>query len=207
MNIYEKIQTVKQKLLEANIKKSGYNKFSNYNYYELSDFLPTIIKLCNEIKLFTQVTFNEQDAKLIIVDYEQESNNYIEYTSPMKELELKGCNQIQALGGVETYQRRYLYMSAFDIVENDMFDGINGKDQKDKENKELDNLSKSEYQVTESNLVTETEAKSIYSLMTRKGLNVVEELKKNYGIDNTNKLTKEQYISVLKVCNGLPDKQ
>ena len=42
----------------------------------------------------------------------------------MEELELKGCNKIQALGGTETYSRRYLYMSAFDIIESDMFDGI-----------------------------------------------------------------------------------
>ena len=43
MNIYEKIQIVKQKLLSANIKKSGVNKFANYTYYELADFLPTLI--------------------------------------------------------------------------------------------------------------------------------------------------------------------
>lgn len=60
---------------------------------------------------------------------------------------------------------------------------------------------------TNEYLVTEVESKAIYSLMTRKGLNVVEELKKNYGIDNTKQLTKEQYMSILKVCNGLPDKE
>ena len=68
--------------------------------------------------------------------------------------------------------------------------------------------NQNERQVTENtNLVTDAEAKSIYNLMTRKGLKVVEELKKNYGIDNTSKLTKEQYFSILNVCNGLPDKK
>jgi hypothetical protein len=47
----------------------------------------------------------------------------------MEELELKGCNKIQALGGTETYQRRYLYMSAFDIIENDLFDATSGTKQ------------------------------------------------------------------------------
>ena len=56
-----------------------------------------------------------------------------EYTSPMRDLELKGCNKIQALGGVETYSRRYLYMSAFDIIENDMFDVTSGKENEKKE--------------------------------------------------------------------------
>lgn len=121
MNIYEKIQTVKEQLLKANIKKSGKNTHANYNYYELSDFLPTVINLCKEHGLYTKVTFDAQSAKLIIRNTE-DPKEFEEYTSPMRNLEIKGINQIQALGGVETYQRRYLYMSAFDIVENDMFD-------------------------------------------------------------------------------------
>lgn len=134
MNIYEKIQKVKKGLLETNLKKSGENKYAGFKYYELADFLPTLINLCEENKLYTKVTFDNEVAKLIIKNAEK-SDEIEEYTSPMRDLELKGCNKIQALGGVETYQRRYLYMSAFDIVENDMFDGINGKE--DKSNKKI----------------------------------------------------------------------
>lgn len=134
MNIYEKIQTVKEKLLEANIKKSGFNKFAGYNYYELSDFTPYIIKLCNEVGLFTAISFDKELAKLQIINTEK-TDEWIEYTSPMEDLELKGCNKVQALGGVETYSRRYLYMSAFDIIENDMFDAtVNDKKEKDVSN-------------------------------------------------------------------------
>ena len=123
MNIYEKIQFVKVKLLEANIKKSGQNKFAGYTYYELADFTPYIIKFCEQMKLFTAVSFDKELARLKIVNAEN-PEEFIEYTSPMEQLELKGCNKIQALGGVETYSRRYLYMSAFDIIENDMFDAV-----------------------------------------------------------------------------------
>lgn len=42
----------------------------------------------------------------------------------MRTLELKGANAVQLLGGVETYQRRYLYMTVLDIVEADQFDGM-----------------------------------------------------------------------------------
>ena len=129
MNIYEKIQIVKEKILESNLKKTGENSYANFKYYELADFLPTLIKLCNEVKLFTKVYFDNDIAKLVIKNVEK-PEEIEEYTSPMRDLELKGCNKIQALGGVETYQRRYLYMSAFDIVENDMFDAINGNDEK-----------------------------------------------------------------------------
>lgn len=137
MNIYEKIQKVKKGLLESNLKKSGENTYAGFKYYELADFLPTLINLCEENKLYTKITFDNELAKLIIKNAEK-SEEVEEYTSPMRNLELKGCNQIQALGGVETYQRRYLYMSAFDIVENDMFDANTGKEPDKEKNKKTE---------------------------------------------------------------------
>lgn len=122
MNVYEKMQLAKVQLLEKNLKKSGENKFSKFFYYELADILPSIIQICNELKLFTAVSFTDDLAVLEIIDVEKPENKII-YTSPMRDLELKGCNKIQSLGGTETYSRRYLYMSAFDIIESDMFDG------------------------------------------------------------------------------------
>ena len=129
MNIYEKVQQVKQNLLKENIKKSGFNKFAGYNYYELADFTPFIIQECTKIGLFTAISFNKEVATLKIINTEK-PEEVLEYTSPMEDLELKGCNKVQALGGVETYSRRYLYMSAFDIIENDMFDAVVEEDKK-----------------------------------------------------------------------------
>lgn len=125
-NIYEKVQKIKSDLLKENLKKTGLNKFSNFSYFELADFLPQIIKLCNEKQVCTFVSFDNEMAKLIAVNSEK-IDEKIEISSPMRELELKGCNLIQALGGVETYSRRYLYMSLFDITENDMFNSTNGQ--------------------------------------------------------------------------------
>lgn len=133
MNIYEKINKVKYGILSAKLKKSGYNKFSNFNYYELADITPTIITLCNENKLMTQFTFDNDYARLIIIDVEKPMD-VLAYTSPMKELQIKGANEIQALGGIETYQRRYLYMMAFDIIEADMFDATSGMTDEDRAN-------------------------------------------------------------------------
>lgn len=58
-----------------------------------------------------------------------------------------------------------------------------------------------------NNKITELEAKSVYSLMLRKGLNVEKELKANYNISNTKDLNKAQYLAIVKFCNKLPDKQ
>ena len=130
MNLYEKINKIKEGILKANLKKSGYNKFSNFNYYELADITPTIIKLCNEYHVMTQFTFDKEYASLRIWNIE-DPTEHLTYCSPMKDLTIKGANEIQALGGTETYQRRYLYMMAFDIIESDMFDATSGRTDED----------------------------------------------------------------------------
>ena len=183
MNIYEKIQIVKQKLLSANIKKSGVNKFANYTYYELADFLPTIINLCVEQKLFTSVRFDDVMAYLEIIDAEKPEDK-ITYTSPMRELELKGCNQIQALGGIETYSRRYLYMSAFDIVENDMFDGTKQEDK--------------------PQVITKQQADVLCSLLAEKGFtdDAVKQSLSKYKVTTIEELNTVQYAEILKKIKG-----
>jgi len=186
MNIYEKIQVVKQKLLSANIKKSGVNKFANYTYYELADFLPTIINLCVEQKLFTSIRFDDVMAYLEIIDAEKPEDK-ITYTSPMRDLELKGCNQIQALGGIETYSRRYLYMSAFDIVENDMFDGAKQEDKQEK-----------------PQLINKQQADTLYSLLAEKGFTdeAIKQSLAKYKVKTIEELNTTQYAEILKKIKG-----
>ena len=142
LNIYQKIQEVKSEILKANLKKSGKNKFANFDYYELSDIMPTIIELCKKYGLYTHITFTNDEAKLTIIDSETANESLsnplysVQFSSPMRELELKGCNQIQSLWWVESYQRRYLYLMAFDISESDMFDAVSWKEETKKEKKE-----------------------------------------------------------------------
>ena len=129
MNIYQKIQAVKSGILKANLKKSWKNAFAKFDYYELSDIMPTIIELCNQWWLYTHITFNNEVATLTILNCEKPEET-VQFQSPMRELELKGCNAIQSLWWVESYQRRYLYLMAFDISESDMFDAVSWKEEK-----------------------------------------------------------------------------
>jgi hypothetical protein len=41
---------------------------------------------------------------------------------------LKGCHEVQNIGAVETYQRRYLWVTALEIVEHDALDSSEGVD-------------------------------------------------------------------------------
>ena len=124
LNIYQKIQKIKKELSEMKLKKTGVNKFSNYTYYELKDFVPELIKLCDKYEIFTKFNFEKTMVTLKVINCEN-LEEVVEYSSPIEELEIKGANKIQSLGGIQTYLRRYLYMNAFDIVEDDYFDKEN----------------------------------------------------------------------------------
>ena len=127
MNIFEKIQKMRCELQDMKIKKSGENKFAGYKYYELGDILPPINKLMLANKCAAIVSFDNEYARLKVVNCEAPAET-IEFTSPMASASLKGAHDIQNLGAVETYQRRYLYMTAFEVVESDFFDATQGKE-------------------------------------------------------------------------------
>ena len=132
-NIYQKLMNVRTNFHKLELKKSGHNKFANFKYFELGDFLVPATKLLNEEGLCPIVTFNNEVAKMVLVNTDNPSET-IEFTSPMRDLELKGANSMQSLGGVETYQTRYLYIQLLNIVESDSFDAVSGKDEHISEN-------------------------------------------------------------------------
>ena len=115
-----KLQKARIKLQHTELKKSGHNKFAGYKYFELGDFLPAIQSIFFELKLCPIVSFGTELATLRIID--TENGGCVTFTSPMAEAQLKGCHPIQNLGAVETYSRRYLYVTAMEIVEHDSID-------------------------------------------------------------------------------------
>jgi hypothetical protein len=120
MGVHKKLMDARIHLQHAPLKKSGHNKFAGYSYFELGDFLPTINSIFYKIGLCGVVSFDKELATLTITDTDDGSE--IKLTSPMAEANLKGCHPIQNLGAVETYTRRYLWVSAMEIVEHDALD-------------------------------------------------------------------------------------
>jgi hypothetical protein len=108
------------RLQNTELKKTGHNKFAGYYYFELGDFLPQVQQIFHQVGLCGYISFDTTIATLTIVDIED--NSQLTITSPMVEANLKGAHPIQNLGAVETYTRRYLWVSAMEIVEHDALD-------------------------------------------------------------------------------------
>ena len=121
MSVYKKLMDARIRLQGTKLKKSGKNKFAGYEYFELGDFLPAIQQIFADVGLCGIVSYSKDYAELRIVDVDA-PDNAITLSSPMAEANLKGTHPIQNLGAVETYQRRYLWMTAMEIVEHDALD-------------------------------------------------------------------------------------
>lgn len=118
--VYEKLQKARIKLQSMPIKKSGFNSFANFKYFELSDFLPSVNTIFSELGLCSVFSIYEDCAMLRIID--TETGGQIRFESPVAEAGSGKAPPIQALGSMHTYLRRYLFLNALEITEHDAVD-------------------------------------------------------------------------------------
>jgi hypothetical protein len=121
MNVYQKLNEARTRFHQAKLRKSGHNKFAGYSYFELSDFVVPALQIFNEIGLCSTISFDRDYASMKIINVDK-PEEVIVFTSPMSDANLKGCHPVQNLGAVETYTRRYLWVTALEIVEHDALD-------------------------------------------------------------------------------------
>lgn len=156
-NIFAKMNVVRTELSKS-LKKGGKNDYSHYDYFQLDDFIPQLLQLCNDNGLFTQFwigrdkiemptetvevtttdaegnTINTKTIKenfsymefahLLVTDVD--SQETIEFTKETAACSLSAAQPIQNLGSKTTYMKRYMYMDAFEIVENDKIEEMTG---------------------------------------------------------------------------------
>ncbi len=122
-NVFKKLQKARSMLQSMSLKKSGHNKFAGYHYFELGDFLTPINSIFDQVGLCGVTSFTKEVATLQVFNSDK-IDEVITFTSPMGSAALKGCHEVQNIGAVETYQRRYLWVVALEIVEHDAIDSV-----------------------------------------------------------------------------------
>ena len=123
-SIYQKLIDARKEFHSRSIVKTGYNTFSKYSYFELSDFLVPAMHIMADNGLIPIVSFGLELASMTVHDLD--SDKTIVITSPMSEATLKACQPVQSMGAVETFQRRYLWVALLEIVEHDAIDAESG---------------------------------------------------------------------------------
>lgn len=129
MNIYEKLLWAKIDFAGAGAKKSGVNSFAEFKYFELKDIIPVANEVFSKHGLVFITSFDNDFATGTLINVEAPEERIV-YTSPMRDLGIISAtgknkmNALQGLGAEETYQRRYLYMMCLEVVEDDTFDKV-----------------------------------------------------------------------------------
>lgn len=123
--VYQKLAEARTEFLRTATKKSGYNKFANFSYFELADILPVATPLFSRLGLLTHMSVTETEATMTVYNTDNPIEQIV-FSSPVRFPDLKGQNEIQVLGSCHTYLRRYLWMLVLDLVECDGIDAMAG---------------------------------------------------------------------------------
>ena len=120
--VFKKLMASRLSLHSKPLKKTGRNQTKHF--FELEDFLPETLRLFGTNGLCGVVSFTAELATLTITDVDDGSQIVI--TSPMGSAKLPNCHEVQNIGATESYQRRYLWMDAMEVVENDVIESSAG---------------------------------------------------------------------------------
>lgn len=132
----QSIISIRVSLQNAKLKKSGKNKFAGFDYFELSDFLPKLNELMQAEDVNDRYYIKDGYAVLDLIKGE-EVNTYtmpfVLFETPVnikidnntgETREVKTMQDIQYLGALNTYYKRYLYLNAFGITDGEVIDSM-----------------------------------------------------------------------------------
>nr|DAI02032.1 MAG TPA: DNA polymerase [Bacteriophage sp.] len=133
LNIYAKLNEARLRVLKSGMKKSGKNMHLSYKYFELEDIVPVVTPIFNDLGLLAIADFGTDVAYMTVIDCDAPDDRLVFSArradlSSMLDGKNKAVTPLQLLGSEHTYLRRYLYMMALDIVENDEMEGMLGED-------------------------------------------------------------------------------
>ena len=136
--LYKKLQHARLELQNKKLKKTGYNPFQKFNYFELGDFLPYVNKIFSDLQLADHINIyrDKAIAECLIID--TETGEEVAFYTPIQEQLAKQ----QDIGAVITYARRYAYNVVLNISENDILDAQNLQPQQPQQNKRMHETAK-----------------------------------------------------------------
>ena len=183
-SVLQKLQQARVMLQNKKLKKTGFNPFQKFNYFELGDFLPQINEIFNELKLYSHFNLYGDKAKLVIIC--TETNEQVQFTTPIQQV--KENAKMQDIGAIHTYSKRYLYYNALEIIENDLIDCKDNSLQAPKQEKKAPKKETKQptrqapKQTPQQDLITAEQKETLINLIESAGLILTEELPKINGL-------------------------
>lgn len=201
-SLNESIISIRVELQNAKLKKSGKNKYAGFDYFELADFLPKLNELMLKEKVNDRFYIKDDYATLEL----QKGAEINVYTMPFvlfetpvnlkqnpntgEVREVKSMQDIQYLGALNTYYKRYLYLNAFGITDSDV---INGMD-----NDDLESAPEQEKKTVQVTNITPNQLELIKRLPVEQQVKILTK----YNVDTLDKLTMIQASELIANMKG-----
>lgn len=179
----DSIINIRVELQKKKLEKTGKNKFAGFDYFELADFLPTLNELMLKEGINDIFSIENNLATLTLIKGEEKqsySMPFVLFETPLNQKGIKSMQDIQYLGALNTYYKRYLYLNAFGITDGDVIDAIDNS-----------SLGKEN---TDSTITKEQKQKILSLVETSKINNMLE----FYGVEKIDELTYAQASEIIK---------
>ena len=133
-SLNESIISIRVKLQNSKLKKSGNNKFAGFDYFELADFLPKLNELMLEEGVNDLFTIEEEVVTLTLIKGNEKQvykMPFTRFSTPVNKNGQPSMQDIQYLGALNTYYKRYLYLNAFGITDGEVIDRMDNNELKE----------------------------------------------------------------------------
>jgi len=123
MCIYEKLSKAREKIKNSDLKKTGRNEYSKYDYYTPEQVNKLVQDACKELKIMDKFDLLKDEfgmfGQLTLIDLENITDKLV-FEQRTDIPVITATNIAQQIGGSVTYTNRYLLMTAFDIKDNNL---------------------------------------------------------------------------------------
>lgn len=201
-SLNESIISIRVELQNAKLKKSGKNKYAGFDYFELADFLPKLNELMLKERVNDRFYIKDGYAVLELQKF-GETNTYTmpfvlfdtpvnkKYNKDLDEyFDVKSMQDIQYLGALNTYYKRYLYLNAFGITDGDVIDSM--------DNDDLESVPKQEKKTMQVTNITPNQLELIKRLSVEQQAKILTK----YNVDTLDKLTVAQASELIANMKG-----
>lgn len=208
-SLNESIISIRVELQNAKLKKSGKNKYAGFDYFELADFLPKLNELMLKEKVNDRFYIKDGYATLELQKGE-EINTYtmpfVLFSTPLtykkdksgnflknkdgEYIQMPSMQDIQYLGALNTYYKRYLYLNAFGITDGNVIDSM--------DNDDLESAPEQEKKTVQVTNITPNQLELIKRLPVEQQVKILTK----YNVDTLDKLTMIQASELIANMKG-----
>ena len=146
--VLEKLKLARDIIKSSDLKKSGRNDYSKFDYYTPEQVETLVDKACKDTNSIVLCNLKADEFGLYqTLDFiDLESEEKVSFEMRTKHGSITATNETQQMGGTDTYSERYIKMKVFQIKDNNL--DIDSQDNRPKKQEVKQDYQESVYSIT-----------------------------------------------------------